>query len=149
MKEIQFSTQISASKEHVWKTMIDSESFRTWCAPFMEGSTFTGEWKEGTDLLFYSTNSGGTIVHLDIVSPFDKILQRHIKLLSPKKEDMSESEIGEKWIGTTEQYDFTEKDGYTTLNMTINTDPVFLEMLTAGWPKSLENLKDLCEEKQD
>jgi hypothetical protein len=49
------------------------------------------------------------------------------------------------WIGTTEEYTFTEKNGKTELKVTVNTTPEWESMFNDGWPDALKKLKEICE----
>jgi hypothetical protein len=72
-------------------------------------------------------------------------LAKHIAVLNPDGSEDRESDVAKGWIGTTESYRFTEKDGVTKLAIEINTTAEWEKMFTDGWPKALQELKKLCE----
>src|SRR3712207_8485703 len=54
------------------------------------------------------------------------------------------SDVAKGWIGTTESYTFTERNGKTTLTVEINTNPEWASMFNDGWPdRSEEHTSEL------
>jgi uncharacterized protein YndB with AHSA1/START domain len=47
MNTLHLSTVISASKEKVWRTMLDQENFRAWTGAFAVGFDYEGSWDKG------------------------------------------------------------------------------------------------------
>ena len=53
-----------------------------------------------------------------------------------------------KWIGSTEEYRFTDAVNNTTnLKIFFKKDEAFQQMFDDSWPKALKLLKQLCEAK--
>lgn len=145
MKTLFYSIKINAPKEKVWNTMLEKESYKKWAKAFSPESQYDGEWKQGNHMNFFDPNMGGTKALLKIVDSSNKILAKHVALLSKDGVEESESEIAKKWLGAEEEYTFTEKDGSTELEIEIKTHEDFVQMFDDGWDKALKLLKDLCE----
>jgi len=70
MKKIQFSIEINASKEKVWKTLWGDATFRDWANIIDEGIYIKGVMKEGNEIQFISSVSGyGVTSRVEIFSP--------------------------------------------------------------------------------
>lgn len=145
MEKLEFKITIAADKRRVWETMLDAEKYEIWVKAFSDGSTFIGEWKEGTEIKFFDPNMGGTIARLDIFKPHDLIEATHIATLTKDQVRETTGPMTEKWIGSREIYRFTENSGSTDLAIEMETDPEFVDMFNECWPKALENIKQLVE----
>ena len=147
MIKLTYSIDIDANKEQVWKTMLDKETYQQWAKAFSAGSTFEGEWKQGEILLFFDPELGGKKAVLEIFNPFNEILAKHVSMVDKNMNENNEDEMAKKWIGSTERYGFIQTGNHTKLEIEITTDETFTKMFDAGWPKSLEIIKSLCEQK--
>ena len=145
MKTLNYSIKINAPKQKVWNTMLEKESYKKWASAFSTDSQYEGEWKQGNYMNFYDPNMGGTKAILEIVDHPNKILAKHVAILSKDGVEETKSEIAKKWIGAKEEYTFTEKDGKTELKIEIKTHEDFAQMFNEGWDKALKLLKELCE----
>jgi len=145
MKEIQFSIEINASKEKVWKILWGNATFRDWASIIDEGTYIKGVMKEGNEIQFISSVSGYGVTSLvEIFSPNEFVLFRH----SADTKESGEQEREKEWTGGTESYSLTEKDGITTL--TVKTDIPYEqeETFNIRFPRALERVKTLAEKKQ-
>jgi hypothetical protein len=104
-----------------------------------------GDWKEGTKVDFVDTGKGGTRAILEVVDEPNRVLAKHIAVLSKDREPQTEGM--ENWIGTTEEYLLVENNGETELKIIMFYHPDYEKMLDEGWDKSLKLLKELCENK--
>lgn len=84
---------------------------------------------------------------MEIFDPHNCILAKHIAIITDDGREVTDSEVAKQWIGTTEKYAFFEHEGQTTLTIEMNTHSSFVEMFDSFWPKALENIKLLSEEK--
>ncbi|MBL1214782.1 MAG: SRPBCC domain-containing protein [Ignavibacteriae bacterium] len=145
MQTLHYSVKINASIQNVWNTMLEKDSYKKWASAFSAESQYEGEWKQGNYINFFDPNMGGTKAVLEIVDSPNKILAKHVAILSKDGVEDTESEIAKKWIGAEEKYTFSETDGVTELNIEIKTHEDFAQMFDEGWDKALVLLKDLCE----
>ena len=146
MKELRYEISINSSREEVWDLMLGSDSYNKWAISFSTNSMFEGEWKQGSSIKFIDPDIGGTKAFLEVFKPFEQILARHTTLISVDGSEDTDSDEAKTWIGTTENYSFSESEGRTRLVVTMNTDDKYIEMFDASWPKALTKLKHLCEE---
>lgn len=149
MKKLEFKTEINAKREKVWKTMLDHDTYREWTNVGWPGSDYKGRWKQGEDIRFVGSgeNQGGTFANLVEVREPEYLLARHTAIILANGELDSTSEDAKGWVGTTEEYTFTEKNGKTELKVVITTNPAWESMFADSWPAALEKLKEISERK--
>jgi uncharacterized protein YndB with AHSA1/START domain len=144
MQRSEYSIEIKSPRKHVWKIMLDNETYEQWAEAFSENSRLIGEWKEGTEIDFLDPERGGTRALVETVREPEHVVARHIAMLSKDREPESD-ENAEKWIDTVEEYKLNEKHGITTVEVHMEYHPDFAEMFDSAWPEALKNLKGLCE----
>jgi len=145
MKTLEYQIDINASKEKVWNTMLQLETYKQWVEVSWPGSSYEGEWKQGEAMRFGSPGQGGTYAELREVRPYEHIYAEHTAAINPDGSLDRDSEMAKGWVGTTESYTFTEKNGKTELKIQMKTNPDWVSMFNEGWPPALEKLKELCE----
>ena len=106
MIKLNYSIDINAKKDHVWKTMLAPETYQQWVKVFSANSKFVGEWKQGETILFFDPDLGGSKAVLEIFKPYDEILAKHISMVDKNMNENNEDEMSKKWIGSTESYSF-------------------------------------------
>src|ERR687891_1978370 len=145
MKKFRYSIDIRAPREEVWRFMLDKETYRTWVNAAWPGSYYEGEWKHGGSIRFIGADGSGTKATLVKQVPNEHLSIKHIAVLEKGDREDTTSESAKSWIGTMEQYIFTEKDGVTTLTVDIETSPDWEKMFNEGWPVALQSLKAMTE----
>lgn len=145
MKNLEFKTSIACSKQKVWETMLSPATYKEWVNAAWPGSYFEGEWKEGNNLRFITEDGSGTLATLIEHRPYDYSFAKHIAVLQPGGIEDRDSEVAKGWIGTAENYTFTETSGGTELKVVLTINPEFAAMFNEGWPKALAKLKEICE----
>ncbi len=151
MKRLNFKIEINASKQKVWETMLEDETYRVWTATFHPGSYFEGEWKKGSKMLFLAEDDGklsGMSSQILEAKPYDYVSIEHLGEVVDGVEDTT-SERVKKWQGAQENYILDEVDGVTTLTIELDEDhenKEMMEMLNNMWPPALNKLKELCEQ---
>ena len=148
MKKLEFKIDINASAKKVWDTMLNLETYNEWVSVSWPGSTYQGQWKKGETLKFISPGQGGTLATIVDIRPNEYVLAKHIGVINPDGSEDKTSEIAKGWIGTTESYTLTEKNGKTELRVDINTYPEWEKMFNDGWPSALKKLKELAEKSK-
>jgi uncharacterized protein YndB with AHSA1/START domain len=148
MERLEYEVKISAPARVVWETMLQKETYEQWTAKSWPGSSYEGKWEKGTEIKFGSTEQGGTVAKLEDVKPYEHILAEHIAILLPGGGQDRTSEEAKGWVGTIEEYKFSERNGKTTLNVVIQIkNPEWKKMFDEGWPTALEELKKLSEKQ--
>ena len=148
MKKLEYKTEIAAKRDKVWKTMLEQDTYREWTNVAWPGSKYEGSWKQGEDMRFTGgEGQGGTLANIVEARQPEYILAKHTAIIQPDGSLDRTSEQGKGWIGTTEEYTFTEKNGKTEVKVVINTNPEWESMFNDGWPDALKKLKEICERK--
>lgn len=148
MKKLEYKTEIAASRDKVWKTMLDKETYLEWTSVSWPGSTYIGKWEKGTKIRFVDEkDQAGTVAEIVELRKPEYMKAIHVAAATPNGGEDTTSPEAVGWIGTTEEYTFTEKNGKTEVTATIHTKPDWESMFNEGWPKALKKLKEICERK--
>jgi uncharacterized protein YndB with AHSA1/START domain len=145
MEKLVFTTDINASRQKVWDVMFQPETYKEWVGASWPGSFYIGTWKQGETLKFTGPEGGGTVATLEEYKPFERVHAKHVAVLNADGTEDRDSEMAKGWIGTTESYSFTERDGKTHLTVELQTYPDWTSMFNDGWPNALKKLKEICE----
>jgi len=144
MKQLNFSIQINAPKEKVWRTLLDDATYRQWTSVFHEGSYAVGDWSEGSKILFLGPEGSGMTSRIARHIPNEYISILHLGLIANGVEDFDSDET-KKWAGALENYAVQEKNGVTTLSVETDMTEDFEAHMREIWPKALEKVKELSE----
>lgn len=145
MKTLEYQIDINADKQKVWNTMLQRETYEQWTAVSWPGSSYEGEWKQGQAMRFGSPGQGGTYAEFRELTPYEHIHAEHTAVINADGSLDRDSDMAKGWVGTTESYTFTEKNGKTQLKIEMKINPDWEQMFNEGWPPALEKLKELCE----
>ncbi len=142
MKEMQFSIEIHASRERVWDTLWQDETFREWASIIDPGTYMVGELKEGNEVQFISAENG-----YGVTSLVEKLIEGEFLLLrhSADTEDVGKRQREKEWTGGKEGYSLAEKDGATTLTVAFDVPLELEEVFKVSYPGALERVKLLAE----
>lgn len=144
MKEMKFQVEINATKERVWDTLWQDETFRQWASIIDPGTYMAGELKEGNEVQFISSENGYGVTSLvEKLVPGEFLLLRH----HADTQDTGKRERKKEWTGGTESYRLAEKDGTTTLTAVFDVPPELEKYFKDNYPKALEQVKVLAERK--
>lgn len=152
MEKLHFSILIDASKEKVWEVMLDKDTYEKWTDVFMPGSSYVGEWDEGSKILFLAPDEmgemSGMVGRIKENHQYEYISIESVGVVHNGEEDTTSQEAKE-WAGSLENYTFKELYGETELHVDLSSDmemdPEMLETLGETWPKALKKLKELAE----
>ena len=147
MKKLEFKIEIATDRQKVWNTMLNPKTYKEWVSASWPGSSYEGIWKQGENLKFVSPSQGGTMATIVELRPYEFILAKHIAVIDAGGNEDRSSELAKGWIGTTESYTFTEKNGKTEVKIEINTYPDWEKMFKDGWPNALKKLKEISERR--
>ncbi len=147
MEKINFSTSINATKEKVWQTLWDDASYRKWTTAFCEGSyAVTDNWKEGTKVLFLSPGGSGMVSTVATNRANEHMSFKHLGEVKDGVEDTTSEKV-KAWAGATENYTLKETAGVTELVIEMDITDEFKDMFMGIWPKALDLVKNLSENK--
>lgn len=141
MKKLEFSIEISASKEKVWEALWKDENYKEWSAIFQEGSYAESDWKEGSEIKFMSPDNNGMYGIIEKLIPGEKMYFKHLGDI--KDGEKQEVSYGEEAI---EKYDLKEENGKTILTATMNAPEEYLIYFSNTFPAVLEKIKEIAED---
>lgn len=124
--------------------MLGDETFPEWTSAFMEGSSFEGNWEEGSEMRFLDPEGSGMLSEIAENRPHEFISIKHVGILNKGVEDY-DSEEAKKWTPAYENYTFKEENGTTTILIDQDVSDEYKLMFEEQWPKALAKLKELCE----
>ncbi|MCE3296067.1 MAG: hypothetical protein K0R65_1781 [Crocinitomicaceae bacterium] len=151
MEKLQFSTDINAPAERVYKTMLGLEdigTYKKWTAPFNPTSSWEGSWDKGSKIKFVGVDEngkkGGMVSKVVENKPAEFVSVQHYGYLDGETE-ITEGEEVEKWAGGHENYSFSENNGVTTVRVDLDTIDEYVDYFKNTYPKALEVLKETAE----
>lgn len=149
MKTLYFNERIEASPNKVHNVMLSLKTYEEWTKPFSPTSSFNGNWSEGSNVLFTSTDENnvvmGMIATVDKNIPGEIVIVRHIGIFADNKE-IFEGEQVDRWKNSLEVYRFKGGANHTDLLCSMEVDSKENEeMFEKMWPEALTILKEICE----
>ena len=145
MKRLEFKIDINAPAKKVWEILLNPESFKEMMTASYPGSYFKGQWKKGENIKFLSPDGAGTLANIVELRIYEYILAKHVAVINEDGTEDRNSEKAKTWIGSTEAYNFTERNGKTEVKVEVTTTPEWEEMFSEAWPKLLKKLKQMSE----
>ena len=146
MEKIHFSTHINAPREKVWDTMLQKDTYQEWTVPFHEGSTFEGNWEEGSEMKFIGPSENGSISGMYAIiaanRPHEFISIKHLGEF--KDGEKSPWPVVEGQEGY-ENYTFKDANGGTEVLVELTVPEEWKDMFNDMWPKALAKLKEIAE----
>lgn len=144
MHTLAFSEVIHASREHVWKTMLDLESYKIWTSAFCGGSYYEGSWNEGDRIRFLSPDGGGMISVIAASRPAEYLSIKHLGFVSGGVDDVT-SDAVRAWAPAFENYTFVPLASGMRLDISVEVLDEYVDYMNDAFPKALQKLKALCE----
>lgn len=146
VRRIRFQTKIKAPVSVVWEMMLGAESYPQWTAPFSEGSYYDGAWDQGSRIKFLGPSGEGMVAEIAENRPNEFISIRHLGYVANGTED-TDSDSVRAWAPAYENYTFSSVPEGTKLVVDQDVTEDFEQYMQDMWPKALELLKQLCEDK--
>jgi len=145
MTNLEYKIHIKAPKQKVWEIMLQPDTYKEWTGASWPGSFYEGKWAENEKIKFIGKDGSGTLALIEVFKPYEYISAKHIAVLDKGKED-SDSDIAKSWVGTMENYLFSERNGETDLTVEMEVYPDWQKMFDDGFPNALKKLKEICEQ---
>ena len=144
MNQMQFTLDIKATKERVWNTLWQDETFRQWAGIIDPGTYMVGDLKEDNEIQFISSENG-----YGVTSLVEKLTVNEFLLLRHRADTQEggAQERAQEWTGGKESYGLIQKDGTTTLNVAFDVPEEMEDYFKKNYPKALERVKELAERK--
>lgn len=145
MQKINCSILINAPVENVWNTMLEDATYREWTKVFDEGSHYEGNWAEGSEIHFLSSDKKtGMLSWIEENRLHEYISIQHIGVIKDGEADTTSEEV-KQWAPSFENYSFKEIDGSTEISIEMDIDEEHKKMFEDLWPRALKKLKELAE----
>jgi uncharacterized protein YndB with AHSA1/START domain len=140
MDTLKFKVEINASREKVWRTLWDDDTYRQWASAFSEGSYAESDWKEGSKIRFLGPGGDGMHSMIDKLVPNEQMKFKHIGEIKNGVESDS------SWHGAMESYYLSDKNGGTEVNVELEIVAEFKDYFNVSFPKALILLKQIAEQ---
>ena len=145
MQKMNFSIDINAPRERVWKVLWGDQNYRDWTSAFMEGSyAVTDDWKEGSKVLFLAPDGQGMVSKVGAKRQNEFMSFEHQGVVKDGIEDTTSDEV-KQWQGAKENYTLKEAGKGTKLIIDMDISEKEKEYFEKVWPKALERVKSLAE----
>lgn len=145
VKRLQFTTEIDAPAEVVFKIMLAPESYKEWTSAFMEGSYYEGKWEQGEKIRFLApSGQDGMLSEIAELRPNEFVSIRHIGAIQNGKEDTTSPAVRE-WAPAYENYTFITIPTGTRVVIDQDVPESYEHHMTDSWRVGLEKLKEICE----
>lgn len=146
MEKLTFNIIINASREKVWNTMLEKDTYQEWTNVFSEGSTYEGSWDEGSEILFLGPSEDGNISGMYAVitenRPHEFVSIKHLgEIKSGEKNPWPVKEGQEGY----ENYTLKDVEGGTEVIIELTVPSEWKQMFEDMWPKALEKVKEISE----
>ena len=139
-----FTTSIAATREKVWDTLWDDQSYRKWTSVFNEDSSVQTDWKEGSKVLFTDGKGSGMVSRIAKNDAPSFMSFEHLGEIKDGVEDTTSEKI-KGWAGAMENYTLKENNGQTILEVDLDINEAFKDYFTETFPKALQKVKELAE----
>ncbi|MEJ7692509.1 SRPBCC domain-containing protein [Daejeonella sp.] len=146
MKKLEFTKEIKAPVQKVWDTLWNEETYSQWTAPFNPngGSTIQTDWKVGGKTLFLDTEGNGMISTIKSKNePYEMVFEHQGEVIKGIEDTTSEKV--KSWAGSLEEYHLSESNGITTLKASVQTGEEWAKMMSEGFGKGFEIVKEISE----
>lgn len=142
MIETLFSIEIKASKETVWRTLWEENTFNQWANIIDEGTVMKGELAEGQCVEFISTVNGyGVNSLIAELKPHEYILFHH----GADTQDMGRALREEEWTNGKESYELKQEGEKTLLIVKTDIPVDLVDIFNQRLPLALAKIKELSE----
>lgn len=147
MEKKEYKAFIKAPRERVWDILWGDTSYNKWTSAFSEGSRAETDWQEGSKVYFLNGNNEGMVAIIQKKVPNEYMSFKHVGMINKGVEDLESEEV-QKWAGATENYTLKNNNGSTELIVDMDIQENYLDYFDETWPKAMDKLKNLAEEKK-
>lgn len=144
IKRLEFARTIDAPVEEVWNALTSKEGYAAMTAPFMQGSYFEGEWKQGERMYFLAPGGSGMVAVVSQCKVNELIELEHVGFVSGGVEDTTSDGV-KSWAPAYETYRFRSVAGGTEIKIENDVLVPMEAWMTESWRKALDALAVYCE----
>jgi uncharacterized protein YndB with AHSA1/START domain len=144
MTDLDFIIKINAPANKIWQVLWYDTTYRKWTSAFHEGSYAVSDWKEGSKVHFLSPGGKGMFSIITECRENELMAFKHLGVIKNFEEQPANEET-KAWSEAMEIYSLKENNGYTELNVSMNTIEGFEDYLKKTFPVALNLVKELAE----
>lgn len=144
MKTLQFEKEINAPKQKVWDSLWNENSYSKWTSSFNADSRMETDWQIGGKTLFVDGEGNGMLSTIRSKKEPEEIVFEHYGEVMKGVEDTTSDRV-KAYAGAKEKYFLTEDNGVTKVKVELDTTEEYEKMMTDGFEKGLQILKELSE----
>lgn len=150
MEKLHYNIIINATREKVWKTMLEDKTYREWTSVFnpSSGSYFEGDWSEGSAIRFLGPSEGGSVGGMSSMieksMPYEFMSIKHLGEIQNGVDQVAAGKA-QPWKDAHENYTFKEVEGGTEVLVDLDSPSEYKGMFEEMWPKALLKLKEITE----
>jgi uncharacterized protein YndB with AHSA1/START domain len=137
---------IAAPASKVYQMLVGPESYKQWTSAFGDGLYFEGSWQTGQRIRFLTPDGHGVTSEIAENRLNEFISIRHLGYIADDGIEDTSSEAIRTWAPAYENFTFTTTPQGTKLTVDQDMTDEF-ESMPEAWPKALEKLKALCENR--
>ena len=145
-KLIEKSITIDAPAQKVWEVLFTQEFNKIWFAEFSEGTQAYTDWQVGSKAVFKDDSESGIFGRITVNKLHEEMVIEYDGMIINGKEDF-DSKDAKNVKGSKETYKLVTDGPQTRLDITIDTDPEYLDMMSDSWDRALDIIKELAEKK--
>ena len=147
MTTLKHSIIINATPEKVWQSLWDSENYKKWTKPFMEGSYYEADnLAEGGKVHFLTPSGDGMYSVIDSMKENQYMAFKHLGEVKNFKE-MPLTDETKAWSGSMETYTLNKISEGTELVTTVETVKQYVDSMEKAFPQALQEVKIISETK--
>ena len=143
---IEKSITIDAPAEKVWEVLFTQEINKIWFAEFSQGTQAYTDWQVGSKAVFKDDSESGIFGKIAVNKLNEEMVIEYDGMLMNGKEDF-DSKDAKNVKGSKETYKLVTDGPQTRLDITVDTDPEYFEMMSDSWDRALDIIKRLAEKK--
>lgn len=143
MKQLEFSTEIAATRETIWQTLWDDATYRQWTSVFSPASSAESDWNEGSRIFFHDGHGNGMFSVIERKNePFEMVFRHLGSIKNGVEEPFPE---GTGWTDSHEKYTLGGEDGAVVLKAEVESPAEYEGFFADTFPKALAIVKGLAE----
>ncbi|HRH03797.1 MAG TPA: SRPBCC domain-containing protein [Bacteroidia bacterium] len=143
MQTLQFTININASTQKVWKCLWDLENYKKWTSAFIEGSYYkTDSFTEGNMIHLLAPNGEGMYSLLEKIDAPNYLAFKHLGELKHFEEQIN---THASWTNAIESYRLLAVENGTLLKVEVDTLEEYVDFMNKLFPLALQKLKKLAE----
>ena len=148
METLSYSIVIKAPKQKIWDILWAPETYRRWTQYFGSDSDMKSDWKIGGRTYFVDRDDSGMVATISTLDEPNGVCFTHLGTIKNGIED-TESQQVKQWSGAPERYFLISLDrGFVKLQVEIQIDPKYRQIMDHGFSHGLQTVKELAEEKE-